>query len=45
MQNQPGDVLKGVDAQLDAALAYLRERMAAEPKALPPVPEYPRKAK
>jgi tricorn protease len=45
VQNQPGEVLKGVDAQLDAALAYLRERMAAEPKALPPVPEYPRKAK
>ncbi|MBI5709833.1 MAG: PD40 domain-containing protein [Candidatus Eisenbacteria bacterium] len=45
VQNLPGDVLRGKDAQLDAAIAYLRERLAAQPMALPPPPAYPNKAK
>ena len=33
VQNQPGDVMRGKDAQLDAAIAYLKEKMAREPMA------------
>jgi tricorn protease len=45
VQNQPGDVLAGRDAQLDAAIAYLKERLAAAPVDLPPPPPYPNRAK
>ena len=38
VDNLPGDVLAGRDAQLDAALAYLADRLAAEPM---PVPDEP----
>jgi len=45
LQNMPADVLKGKDAQLDAAIAYLLDRLAREPMDLPATPVFPRKAK
>ncbi len=46
VQNEPGDVLAGRDAQLNAALVHLADRMAAEPMPVPDAPpEYPDKAK
>jgi tricorn protease len=45
VQNMPGDVLQGKDAQLDKAIEVLLERIAAEPPALPEVPPYPDKSK
>ncbi len=44
VQNLPGDVLQGKDAQLDAALSYLLEKAAAVPD-VPPPPPYPIKAR
>ena len=46
VQNEPSDVLAGRDAQLEAALVHLADRMAAEPMPVPDAPpEYPVKAK
>ncbi len=45
VQNLPGDVLKGKDAQLDSALGYLMELVAKNPKEVPPPPPYPNKAR
>jgi tricorn protease len=45
VQNMPGDVLKGKDAQLDAALAYLLDLSAKTPGEVPPPPPYPKKAR
>lgn len=46
VQNMPGDVLAGRDAQLEAALVHLAGRLAAEPMDVPDVPPaYPVKAK
>jgi tricorn protease len=45
VQNQPRDVLHGRDAQLDAAIQYLQQKLAAEPMALPAPPPYPIKVK
>jgi tricorn protease len=45
VQNMPADVLKGKDAQLDAAIAEVMEKLAAEPMDLPAVPAYPKRAK
>ena len=45
VQNMPGDVLSGKDTQLEAGIAYLLERIAAEPTAFPPRPAYPVKKK
>ena len=43
---EPGDVLAGRDAQLNAALIHLADRMSAEPMPVPDAPpEYPDKAK
>jgi len=41
----PGDVLQGRDAQLDAAIAYLKAKLTSEPMSLPPTPPYPVKTK
>ncbi|HEX7965671.1 MAG TPA: S41 family peptidase [Gammaproteobacteria bacterium] len=38
VDNLPGDVVKGKDAQLDAAVKYLMEKIKAHPLKLPPVP-------
>lgn len=43
VQNMPGDVLKGRDSQLDAAIEYLNQQLSAEPRELPPKPSYPKK--
>jgi tricorn protease len=45
VQNMPGDVLKGKDAQLDATLHYLLEQLQKDPKSLPLPPPYPNKAR
>lgn len=45
VQNMPGDVLKGVDAQLDAAVAYLMGEIRKMPAEPPGPPPYPDKAK
>ena len=41
----PGDVLKGKDAQLEAAIANIQQRLAADPKEIPSVPAFPIKRK
>ena len=46
VQNEPGDVLAGRDAQLEAALVHLADRLASEPMAVPSSsPAFPVKAK
>ncbi len=46
VQNEPGDVLAGRDAQLEAALAHLADRLAEDPMTVPDSPpEFPNKAK
>jgi tricorn protease len=46
VQNSPGDVLAGTDAQLEAALDYLAEKIETEPMPVPDAPpEFPDKAK
>jgi tricorn protease len=46
VQNEPRDVLAGRDAQLEAALVHLADRMAAESMAVPDAPpDFPNKAK
>ncbi len=45
VQNMPGDVLKGRDAQLDAVLAHLMDQLKRDPKTLPPPPPYPDKSR
>jgi len=42
--NLPGDVLRGKDAQLDAAIDTLRQQIPAGPT-FPPPPDYPDKSK
>ena len=44
VDNLPHATFKGADAQLDAALAHLKELIAREPRAIPPVPPAPAKA-
>jgi tricorn protease len=44
LQNMPGDVLKGRDAQLDAAIGYIVDEMK-KARPLPGPPPYPDKAK
>ncbi|MFH0981724.1 MAG: S41 family peptidase [Planctomycetota bacterium] len=45
VQNLPGDVLKGKDAQLDAAIQLLLKNIAKNPKVIPAAPPYPDKSK
>jgi tricorn protease len=45
VQNMPGDVIKGKDAQLEACIKYLLYKLAKEPMTLPATPPYPDKAK
>ncbi len=45
VQNMPGDVVRGVDAQLDAAVENIMRRLREEPVELPEVPPYPDKSK
>jgi tricorn protease len=45
VQNMPGDVLRGRDAQLEAAIDHILERLAVEPMELPTAPPHPVKTK
>jgi len=45
VQNMPGDVLKGKDAQLEAALKHVLDALNSGSYILPPRPEFPVKAK
>ncbi len=45
VQNEPGDVLRGKDAQLETGIAYVLDRIGSEPMPIPETPEYPNKAK
>lgn len=45
VQNMPGDVLQGRDAQLEAGIKYLLQRLEEEPMEIPPRPAYPDKSK
>jgi len=44
VDNEPHATYQGKDAQLDAALAYLRAEIKARPVPVPPPPPYPKKA-
>lgn len=45
IQNMPGDVLKGKDAQLDAAVNYLLDDIKTNPRPFPTAPPYPDKSR
>jgi tricorn protease len=45
VQNMPGDVLRGKDAQLDAAVDNVSMQFKQKPVVLPPVPPFPDKSK
>ncbi len=44
VDNLPHATFNGGDAQLDAAIAHLREQIARDPRVVPPPPAYPNKA-
>ncbi|TAD85493.1 MAG: protease [Bacteroidetes bacterium] len=44
VDNLPNETFKGKDAQLDAAIKYLQEKIAKDPRDVPPVPAYPDKS-
>ena len=45
VDNPPNATFKGDDAQLDAAIAYLMDKMAKEPMRIPALPPFPAKSK
>jgi len=45
VQNMPGDVVRGKDAQLDAGIENVLKRLKENPAELPPPPAYPDKSK
>jgi tricorn protease len=45
VENMPGDVLHGKDAQLEAGIEYIMTQLRENPVELPPTPEYPKKNK
>ena len=45
VRNMPGDVVKGKDAQLEAAIHHLLDELSKEPMRLPPTPAFPDKSK
>ncbi len=44
LDNLPYETFNGKDAQLDAAIKLLQERIAEDPRDVPPVPAYPDKS-
>ena len=44
VDNLPHETFNGKDAQLDAAIKLLQEKIAEDPRAVPPVPDYPDKS-
>ena len=45
VDNPPNATFKGDDAQLDAAIAYLMDKMAKDPMRIPALPPFPAKSK
>ncbi len=45
VQNEPGDVVRGKDAQLDAGIEKVLQMIAEDPKVIPPPPPFPDKSK
>ncbi|MFN8669603.1 MAG: S41 family peptidase [Gemmatimonadaceae bacterium] len=45
VDNLPHATFNGEDAQLDAAIAYLKKKIAEDPRAVPKPPPYPNKAR
>lgn len=45
VQNTPGNVLRGIDEQLDAGIQNVMQRIPAEGFEMPPVPAYPDKSR
>ncbi|MGC6516001.1 MAG: S41 family peptidase [Myxococcota bacterium] len=45
VDNLPHGTFNGEDAQLDAAISYLKDKIANEPVPVPPVPAYPDKSR
>jgi tricorn protease len=44
VDNLPHATFNGKDAQLDAAIAYLKKMIEEDPREVPPPPPYPNKA-
>jgi len=44
VDNLPHATFSGIDAQLDAALKYLKDRIRQDPRPVPQPPPYPNKA-
>jgi tricorn protease len=44
VDNLPYATYQGKDAQLDAAIDYLKKKIAAEPVEVPPAPPHPDKS-
>jgi tricorn protease len=44
VDNLPHATFNGQDAQLDAALAFLKKKIAEDPRRVPPPPPYPKRA-
>jgi tricorn protease len=44
VDNLPHATFNGADAQLDTAIRYLLERIAEDPREVPPAPPYPNRA-
>ncbi len=44
LDNLPHETFNGEDAQLDAAIKLLKEKISADPRDVPPVPDYPDKS-
>ena len=45
IDNLPNATVKGDDAQLDAAIGYLMDKMSKEPMSVPTIPAFPVKEK
>ncbi len=45
VQNMPGDMLRGKDAQLETGVQYVLDQLREDPMELPSVPVYPDKSK
>ncbi|MCA1763672.1 MAG: PDZ domain-containing protein [Flavobacteriales bacterium] len=44
VENLPHETFEGKDAQLEAAIKLLQEKIAEDPREVPPVPDYPNKS-
>ena len=44
VDNLPHETYNGKDAQLEAAINYLQQKIAEDPRDIPPVPDYPDKS-